>query len=236
MTTKVGEGMLTVAHLKEAMPSRQKTNINQALVDELNNLTIDPEYAETFRENFVGFCHVLQDPNTTMKGYVSAIKYVGYKMMEMTNQQSYILTFPERYNRLQKEGKADVYLRSLVSAYARGNLVKTLLNQAMVPIWLVNQDNMQKAINTQVGLMTTAKSEMVRTQAANSLITNLKPPEAAKVEIDITVKEDDSIRQLKNVIADLALQQLNAIKAGRMTPKDVAEVDIIEGEVILDAD
>ena len=223
---------LTVEQLKALMPARQKQNVTKSLVDNLNKLIEEPEYQEYFRENILGYIDVLPDPNTTLKGYIRAVKYVSYKLMGYSNQESWIKTFPERFQRLLDEAKPEAYIRSLVCAYNKGQMVNKILEQTMVPTWVLNQDKFQKAINTQAVLMTTAKSEKVRTDAANSLLTHLRRPEAAKVELEIAVKVDDSIGELRRTMTKLGKVQAEAIKLGIDDAQGIAESDIIEGEIV----
>ena len=227
---------LTVDQLKAVMPARQKQNVTQGFVNHLNQVIDEPEYREYFRENIIGHIDVLQDPNTSLKGYVRAVKYVSYKLMGHTNQEAWIKTFPERFQRLLDDEKPESYVRSLVCAYNKGQLVNKILEQTMVPTWVLNQDKFQKAINTQATLMVTAKSEKVRTDAANSLLTHLKQPEASKVAIDVTVKQEDSIGELRRAVTKLSIAQAEAIKTNTQNAKDVAESNIIEGEIVTDDD
>ena len=223
---------LTLEQLKAIMPARQKQNVTQSLVDNLNQLVEEPEYREYFRENILGYIDVLQDPNTTLKGYIRAVKYVSYKLMGYTNENAWVKTFPERYQRLVEEEKDPSYIRSLVCAYNKGQLVNRILEQTMVPTWVLNQDKFQKAINTQADLMMSAKSEKVRTDAANSLLTHLRRPEAAKVQLEIAVKTEDSIGELRRTMTKLGEAQAEAIRLRIDDAKGIAESKIIEGEVV----
>ena len=89
--------------------------------------------------------------------------------------------------------------------------------------------------------MRTARSEMVRQKAAESLITNLAAPAAAKVEIDIGYS-NDIVEDLRNTTRALAKQQLQMIMNGQVSAKEVAQSEItpklIEPiyEVVEDAD
>jgi len=235
MTKEVeGSTPLTLEQLKAVMPARQKQNVTQEFVDHLNQIVEEPEFREQFRENVIGYVDVLQDPNTSLKGYIRAVKYVSFKIMGFSNQESWLRTFPERYQRLIDEEKPEAYIRSLVCAYNKGKLVNQILEQTLVPTWVLNNDKFQNAINVQASLMIHAKSEKVRTDAANSLLTHLKRPEAAKVEIDIAVKEEDSIGELRRTMIKLGDAQAEAIRNRVMDAKDIAESEIIEGEVIED--
>ena len=225
-------GPLSIEQLKSVMPARQKQNVTQELVDNLNQIAIEPEYREHFRESIIGYVSVLNDPSTSLKGYIRAVKYVSYNVMGFSNQEAWLRTFPERYQRLVDAEKSDAYVRSLVCAYNKGKLVNQILEQTLVPTWVLNNDKFQKAINIQADLMVTAKSEKVRTDAANSLLTHLKRPEAAKVELAIEVKQDDSIGALRRTVIALGEAQATAILEGRANAKDIAEVNILEGEVV----
>lgn len=219
---------LTVESLRQVVPRKAKAAITPKFVDHLNNLVEDPAARETFRENLIGFADILAEPNVSMKVYVQAIRYCSYKLMDMTNQDAWIRTFPERYQRMLDEGKGADAIRAAVSAYTKGKIVTQVMEQAMTPVWLLNRDVYQKAINTQALLMATAKSEKVRSDAANSLLTHLKPPEAKKVDITMGVKEDDSVKELRKAAIDLANAKREQIEAGMVTAKEVAEAKIID--------
>ena len=227
--------LITIEQLKQIIPARQKQNITQEFVDELNHIIEEPEYREQFRENIIGYADVLNDPNTSLKGYIRAVKYVSFKIMGFSNQNSWIRTFPERFQRLVDEEKPEAYVRSLVCAYNKGKLVNQILEQTLVPTWVLNNDKFQAAINTQALLMTTpGVSDKVKCDAANSLLTHLKRPEAAKLEIDIGIKDNDSIGELRREVDRLGEAQKEAIRSRTFNAQDIAESDVVDGEVIDD--
>jgi hypothetical protein len=79
----------------------------------------------------------------------------------------------------------------------------------------------------QAELMVSARSEKVRSDAANSLLSHLKMPETQKVELEIGVKEDSSIAQLRQATLELARQQRLALEAGQMNAQEVAHTRIV---------
>jgi hypothetical protein len=97
---------------------------------------------------------------------------------------------------------------------------------------VLNQDLYQKALNVQAELMVTAKSEKVRSDAANSLLTHLKMPETQKVELDVKVREDGSISQLRQATLELARAQRLAMEAGQATAEEIAHSRVIPAEVV----
>ncbi len=78
----------------------------------------------------------------------------------------------------------------------------------------------------------TSVSDKVRSDAANSLLTHLKQPETSKIELDVKVTEDSSIKELAAATRALAEQQQGSIMSGRATPEQVAHSSIIDAEVV----
>ena len=221
---------LTVEQLQAAMPKRQKHHITQSFVDELNLLVEDPDEREVFRNNLLGYTKVLEDPRSTIETYVQAVRYVSYKLLGYTNTEAWIRTFPERYQRLMDEGKNGNYIRSVVTNYNKGKMVQSIMEQTLVPTWVLNHDIYQQAVNTLAELMLTARSEKVRSDSASSLLTHLKPPEALKVDVGVTVKEDRSVQELRQATLELVKQQRLLIQAGVTDAREVAEGKLINGD------
>jgi hypothetical protein len=222
---------LTVEVLKATMPKRMRTNVTQGLVDTLNKLVTDPDERVAFRENLLSFTNVLQDPHVKMESYIHAVRYVTYKLMGMTNQDAWIRTFPDRYQRILDDGKSAAHLRATVSGYHKNKIVATVYEQALMPVHIVHADIFSKAVLTQADLMTDPSvSPMVRSQAATALLTHLKPPEARKLDLNVSVAEDDSLRELRQAITELAGAQKKAIEQGVEDAERVAASKLIEGE------
>lgn len=213
--------MITVQSLKQALPATAKLNVSQSLVDQLNAITSDSILAGHIRENFVSYTNVLQEGKYTSEEYVNAITYCTYKLMGLTNKDAYINTFPQRHQQLVARGASAKDISAYVAAYHKGKLVMAILDQAYVPIWLVNQDNYQKAINVQVDLMKNAQSELVRTQAANSILTHLAKPKDAMPQVAIQINQNSGMNELMDTLAALAEKQVNLIDQG-VTAKELA--------------
>jgi uncharacterized protein (UPF0147 family) len=225
---------LTVEQIKKLVPRNMKAAISKNFVQKLNDVAEDPEVRNVFRENMVGFLDVLNEPNINMSAYISAVKYVSYKLMDHTNQSAWCKTFPERHQRMLEEEKGDDAIRAAVSAYSKGKIVNLVMEQALVPTWVLNADVRQKAINRLAHLMVKSKSEKVQADAAMGLLTHLKPPEAQKVDISIGEREDESLVAMRKAITDLAQAKRSEIEGGRATAGEMAASKIIdvEAEVI----
>jgi hypothetical protein len=205
---------ITVEDLREALPAHLKSSATQSLADQVNNITSDPEYARGIRDNIIGYTGVLKDSRFRVEDYLNAVAYVSFKLMNFSNQEAYKKAFPQRYAALVAQGADEKTISSYVAMYTKGKLVNLIMEQTLVPTWVLNQDAYQQAINTQMLLMTTSKSDMVRTQAANSLLTHLKKPEKAVVELSLGESETEGMRKLTDSMTRLAEQQLALIQAG----------------------
>lgn len=213
---------LTVDQFKLALPDKVKKSVNQELVDQINTTLSDPEMYETYRDNLLSYTKVMADGRFKVSNYVDAVKYVSHKLMGCTNIEAYVKTFPDKYQRFVRQGVNSKDIASYVTAYNKSKLVNLIFEQTLIPSYVLNQDLYQKALNVQAELMITAKSEKVRSDAANSLLSHLKMPETQKVELDVSVKEDGSIAALRATTLELARQQRLMVEAGAMNAQQVA--------------
>lgn len=221
--------MLTKELVVRAVPANLKSSITDALVDKINNCVSDPIIAEQIRENFISYTTVLKDGKFKTEDYLHAVMYVSYKLLGQSNHDAYMRTFPDRYTELVAKGIPSKDIAAYVAAYNKGKLVNLVFEQSAIPTWVLNQDIYQQAINTQFELMRTAQSEKVRTEAANSLLTHLKRPEAIKAQIDVNLKDSSGMTELKAAMRELAGQQQERI-AGGDTAKMIAAMPIIDAE------
>jgi hypothetical protein len=208
---------MTVDELRDALPPALRSKASQELADRVNQYAGDPEFAKTLKDNLIGYTRVLLEGKFAVEDYISAVTYVSLKLMGFNNQESYARTFPKRYQTLRARGADDKEISAYVAAYNKNKLVNLVLEQSLVPTWVLNQDVYQRAINTQADLMINAKSEKVRSDAANSILTHLKRPEKQQVELNIGVSENSGMTELKDMLASLAQQQQDLIAAGAKT-------------------
>ena len=221
---------LTVEIVKKVMPGRLRGAITQELVDKINTISTDPILTDEIKKNFIGYTGILQDGKYKTEDYLNAVVYVSYKLMGYSNIDSYIKTFHQRYQVLVSKGLPQKDIAAYVTAYNRGQLVNRILEQTLVPTWVLNQDIYQKAINTQAALLN-SKNEKVRFMAADSILTHLAKPEKAGPLVNIEMNQNTGIEDLRETLVKLAEVQQNLIKQGKATTEQIAEQKIIEAEV-----
>lgn len=221
---------MDVTEIKEALPVSLRKSVNSELLGRINDVMQDETLAEEFRNSFLSYSKVLQEGKFKIQSYVDAIRYVCYKMQDRTNFESYSLTFPDKMQKFAQEGKSNKDISAYVAAFHKNKLVTRIMEEALTPMWILNRDNYQKAINTQIEIMQDSKSDIARVQAANSILTNLKQPETKKIELDVGIKEDGVMASLIEQTNLLAQKQLEALQSGLLNAKDVAQTKILEGE------
>jgi len=210
--------MLTKDELKEALPSHLRSAVSDALVQKVNTLAADPEEARVVRDNMVSYTSVLAEGRFKVEDYVNAVVYVSHKLLGNSNQAAWKKTFPQRYQTLVARKATEKDISAYVAAFNKNKLVNLIMEQSLIPTWVLNADIYQKAINTQFDLMTDDKiSPKVRTEAANSLLTHLKRPETKKVELEIGARENSGMDELRGLMAQLAERQQALIAQGANT-------------------
>ena len=219
---------ITKELVARALPGNLKSAATDQLADMINQISTDPLIAEQIRDNFLSYTSVLKDGKFKVEDYLNAVAYCSYKLMGDSNQDAYFKTFPQRYANLVAAGRTPKEISAYVSAYAKGQLVNKIMEQTLVPSWVLNQHMYQAALNTQFKIMTDEDvSPKVRSDAADSLLTHLAKPKEAGPLINIDMGETSGMNELKDALARMAQQQQTLINAGVST-KEIAAQDIVD--------
>tara|TARA_B110000495_G_C22841328_1_gene490669 strand:+ start:57 stop:815 length:759 start_codon:yes stop_codon:yes gene_type:complete len=221
---------LTKDMLIGSLPDKRfRKHVTDDVVD-LVNSEPNSELRRVFRDNILSYASALTTGKYSVAAYVNAVKFVSLKLMGDKSSTAYSKVFPDRYQNLVDKGTSASQIASFADNYGKNALITKIMEQTLVPTHILNAGVYQEAINVQADLMQNAKSEMVRQKAAESLITNLKAPDIAKVEIDVNYS-NDVIDDLRATTKALAKQQLQMILNGQASAKEVAHSDIIAKKV-----
>lgn len=229
-TTAVTEA---IQQFQQVMPEKLKKSMTPELVKTLQSMLSDPDMCESYRDNLIGYTSVMNDGKFKLESYVMAVKYVSFKLMGNSNIDAFSKTFPEKIVRWNAQNVASKDVASYVSAYNKSKLVSLIIEQSLIPVYVLNADTYQKAINIQLDLAMNAQSEKVRSDAANSLLTHLKAPDKTKIQVDVNHNVGgDSIAALRSHVEELRELQKAAIQSGHLSAQEVAERSLFNGEVI----
>lgn len=218
MSTEV----MSPEQFKLALPAQFRGNVTQEVMDGVNALLADPNLAEAYRERMVGHTSVLREGKFKLESYLGAVKFVTQKMMNKSDIDAYIATFPVKYQDFVNRGVSQKDISSYVSAFKKSKLVTLIMEQALIPAWVGNQDMYQQALNAQFDLGMNAGSEKVRVEALNSVLTQLKQPEKTKITLDISEEVGDVMGAVRKQMQELAAESQRYIQSGLGTAKDVA--------------
>lgn len=219
--------LMTEDQFKQALPPALRKNVGVEVMDKVNALLADPDMAEVYRENLLSYSQVMKEGKFKLTGYVDAVKYVSQKLMNKTNLAAFSATFPGKMVEWNNRGVSGKDISSYISAYAKSKLVMTLMEQTIMPSWVLNQDLYQEALNVQAELMRSAKSEKVKSDAANSVLTQLRRPDTHKIELDVGVKEDSAVAALRDMTHAYVKAQREALQAGAINAEQAAHEKLV---------
>lgn len=221
--------MLQLEAVKKLVPKAQRTMITQDFLDKIEASVTNSEVAEQFKENFVTYLNVLSKGKYKMDDYISAVKYVSYKLLGYSNIKAYAATFPDRYQRLKDEGQQQI--EAFVSMYARGKLVNQIFEQTMVPTYVLNAPLHQEALNELAMMIKDPDVRgMTKVKACEAILQHTKQPEVVKGELTIGIEQSDTINDLREIVENLADTHKVLLERKGMTLKQIAETNIIDAE------
>jgi len=231
MTLSEVEGRLTKEeqekreHLVKVI-KRTKKNVTYKDIENALDMLKDGRF--DFTDDALHYIQVLKDSgrNGTIKNYFKAVKFVSYLMMGYKITEAYLLVNPNVAD------STDKVLDVMARRYNNSKMVTEIKKLAIVPMWLSHYHIVDDALKVQVELMHNAKSEMVRQKASETVLNYLKRPEDNKLEIDVTVKQDEYTKSLEEAIYKLAKEQ-KKILSGSVEPdkaEEIINVDILKIE------
>ena len=206
--------------------------ISKEMVDKINNILTNEDIAESFRENLIGFASVLSTPNASISGYINAVKFNSFVIMDYSYRKAWEHTFPDKYKDLVAKGATSKEIASHVASYRRGQMVTKVAEQALVPSYIYNQVFFQEAINTQVSIMrdedvlprdriAAAESVLKYTQVPDSMVGN---------KSELQEKGLSIIDKLATSMDKLVSMQQEMIESKQLTVLNVAKSRIYEGD------
>ena len=206
---------MTEQEFKRCLPAALKGSMDDSVREQFNKCLEDPYTRDIMGQNLIGYTSVLQQGKFKLSSYISAVRYCTYKSMGDTNIMAYKKTFPERFTEFEDRDLPMNQINSYVTAYNKSKLVSLVYQALAIPTSILNQDVFQEAINVQRSLMLDPKvSPMVRCQSAKALMDCLKPEEVKQMELSVSVKESDTVEELRKTTNELAKAQLKALQNG----------------------
>lgn len=223
--------MITKETLLDVMPKRFRTIITDDIVDFINTAETDHMVIEDFRDNFLTYSKILTESKFTLYQYTNAIRFVTFIMLGHKDRDAYAFTFPEKIEKMRVEyaSRPEMYDKMLAGythKYKSSKLVTQILQQTIVPSYVYNAPYFQEALVEAVKIMKSSKSDIARVNACNTVLNYTKPPEDQVVQLNIGVKDSESVSDLKQLMEELATTQLEMMDKG-IPLKTIAETALV---------
>jgi HSP90 family molecular chaperone len=226
---------LSLDLVKSQVPKHIKEQITPEVLDEIHKLAENPDYGEEFLETYKDCLIALEEsPKTTHRRYLNAVKF--YTLVESGHSltDAYCLTFPERFeqrtrNSNESPEKKKQMMRGEASRFNSSRTVNELRLITQTPVQLIHRHLLHDAILQTADLMRSAKSEMVRQKAADTLIRELKPAEENTLRVKVDDGASSAIEELRKASQELAAEQRKAALAG-VPVKQIAAARIFDDD------
>jgi len=223
------------------LPKSHQGQVDDTMLEEIKKLAENPDYGPDFLQAYWDCLNVLaENPKNSHTQYLNALKFFSLIEAGHSLTDAYIKTFPDRYEaRAKGNPNADKsIIRGEASRFNQSKLVNQIRQACTMPVQLIHRHLLHEAILENAKLMKTAKSEMVRQKAADTLIRELKPAEENIINVKVEDNSTSVIQDLRAATMELAQQQQKAIEGGMPTKQIAAarifsrEDDVIEAELV----
>ena len=222
---------MEIEAVKRLVPKNQRGMITPEFCEKVEKSVNDPVLAEQIKSNFISYLNVLSTGKFSMDEYLNAVKYVSFKLLNYTNRDAYAATFPDRWERMVKEGVEEKRMDAYVAMYNKSKLVVAIYEQTIVPTYVLNAPLHQEALNVLAKMIKDPSVRgMAKVKACEAILTHTKQPEVVKGELTIGLQENETIAELREVTEQLANAFRASIGKGK-TLQDVAEAQIIDVKV-----
>lgn len=224
---------ITPEKLVELFPAKKGT-INEDTAKMINDATNDPMFnGDEFVEQMLSYRGVMENNSYSMKDYIMALKFCAYLEAEKDNAI-------EAYKRARANDQWVIErvnapsgslpyneLAGAASRYRNRPIVKKILTQADMPLYLMFQGARYEAVAQLAKEMTTAAYSKDRISAADKLLTHVKPPDDVKIELEVGMNAEvkSATERLNEQLMKVAMGQKAQLDAG-MSISEVQQLKI----------
>lgn len=237
--------IFTKEDLIEKIPSKKKT-ITDEVVQLINDSNNDPEFSgNEFMDTLIDYQSAMLESSASIKEYVNAIRFCAFLESETdsggTITEAYMKARPKDLVVIEgtgadKDSKEWKKLRSTASRYRKNKLVQRILTQSDMPLYLMFQGARYKAVAVLAREMEHSKHARDRIQAADKLLTHVKPPDNVQVELDIGASGSSALEDLNAQLAEIATKQKVHLTNGTMNLGDMGALKPADEDDIIDVD
>lgn len=217
---------LTVDDLKQKFPTKKNT-ITEETVALLNQTMENPDFdSSTFLNQLVDYQSCMIDSSASFAEYINAMKFCAYLEAGHTMVEAYKRAragdefVQSRWDAPSgSNGYNEISFQA--SRYRKSNIVKKILTQSDMPLYLLFQAERWKAVALLAKEMNEAPYAKDRINAADKLLMHVKAPENIQVELGIGLSKgaQDMQTQLMEQLAQLSQAQHARLMQGETIDK-----------------
>lgn len=232
---------ITIDELKQRFPTKRNT-ITEETVEMLNEALSNPDFdSASFLDQLVDYQSVMQDTSASFQEYINAVKFCAYLETNCTITEAYKKArandkfVQDRWNAPSNSAEYNE-LTNAASRYRKSKVVRQLLMQSDMPLYLMFQAERYKAVMVLAKEMTEAAYSKDRIAAADKLLVHVKPPENLQIELGVGLSKQaqDVQTQLFEQLAQISTAQHARLMSGEAitTVQRVGiKTDFVEAEV-----
>ena len=218
---------IDIDELKRRFPAKKNT-INENTVKLVNEAISNPEFdGMSFLSHLVDYQGCMIEGGASFTEYINAMKFCAYLEQTDNTVQAYIKArvgdeFVATRMNMATDSVGYNELSSQASRYRKSKLVRQILTQSDMPLYLMFQAERYKAVAVLAREMQSAPYSRDRITAAKELLAAVKPPENLQIELGIGPNKEakDLQMELNTQLAMLAANQKAMLTAG-MDIRDV---------------
>lgn len=212
---------VTLEELKTKFPTKKNT-ITEETVALVNEAISNPEFdGSAFLGHLVDYQGCMVDGQASMSEYINAMKFCAYlestsNLVEAYKKARASDAFVQARMDVPTDSVAYTELSSAASRYRKSKLVRQILTQSDLPLYLMFQAERYKAVAVLAREMQSAAYSRDRITAAKELLAAVKAPENMQIELGIGPNKEarDLHADLNAQLAQLVANQQALLSAG----------------------
>lgn len=228
-----------VEMLRSGVGRRWRGYIDEEFVGRLRRLGGDDEVlSEYMKENFLEWIGVCEGGKWSIEEYINAVRYCSMRLLGRTCEDSYRVVFPEKCIKVmeeyEREGDSEKKERIgwLARAYNKSKLVVMIMQQSLVPSYILNAPLYQEALNCLAKMIRDNEVKgMAKVKACEAILEATKQPDEVKGRVDVVIGgvKNDAMEELREVTKELA-ESLQKQISGGSGLKEVSEIELVKGD------
>ena len=184
---------------------------------------------DEFVDSLIAFEDIGRTSRNSTEQYIKAVQFTTYVVMGDSYTEAFKKTHPDR----AMKATSDENIASYASIYANGRLVKEIMQRMTLHNSMLFKDKEFKARKELFNiLMDESQSGKTRVEAGKVFLDNqYREQKDAGININMNMGGGSAIDDINQALTKLANKQKDAIEAGYMDLKEVAEAKIIEARI-----